>query len=109
MNLEQIQLHQSLNYLVYGAMLQIMLESYGNTKSLAMFKPDLLTKHKNIMANWERESTYIFKFLQDCEGGLEVIQQYYHIVNVFEKVIAATKDGSSFDNLMDKLNELGSN
>lgn len=104
--LEKLQLEQSLNFLVYGAQLQLMLESYGNSDQLAMFNRDLLTKHKNILVNWERESAKIFKFLQDCEGGLEVIQQYYQVVNVFEKVIQATKDGAKFDKLFDKLDEL---
>jgi hypothetical protein len=81
-----IQVNQSINKLMYGAFLELMLESYGNTDRLIGFDHNLKVKHHNIWKNWERESAGIFRFLEDS-GNEEVIKQYHQIVNVVDRLM----------------------
>ena len=102
-----LQVKQSLNYLIYGALVEIMLDSYSNTHLLAYFDSNLLTKHKNLQANWERESKKIFAFLEK-NNNEEVIQQYHSIVNVLESLVESTKSQQDFTELMVIIEEFNS-
>ena len=84
--MKDLQVNQSINKLIYGAFLELMLESYGNTDRLIGFDHGLKVKHHNIWKNWERESKSIFQFLEKS-GNEEVIKQYHKIVNVVERLI----------------------
>lgn len=83
--MKDIQVHQSINKLIYGAFLELMLESYGNTYRLIGYDHNLKVKHRNILKNWERESKSIFLFLEKS-GNEEVIKQYHQLVNVVERL-----------------------
>jgi hypothetical protein len=86
MDKKDIQVKQSINKLMYGAFLELMLESYGNTDRLIGFDHNLKVKHHNILKNWERESAGIFRFLE-ASGNEEVIKQYHQIVNVVDRLM----------------------
>ena len=88
-------LKHSLNYLIYGAMVELMLESYSNTHSLTYFDQTLLNKHTNLMVNWKRESKKIFDYLE-TSGNELVIKQYHSIVNIFESIIKSTDKGEDY-------------
>jgi tetrahydromethanopterin S-methyltransferase subunit A len=83
---KNIQVNQSINKLMYGAFLELMLESYGNTDRLIGFDHNLKVKHHNILKNWERESAGIFRFLEGS-GNEEVIKQYHQIVNIVDRLM----------------------
>jgi hypothetical protein len=95
----KIQEKQSMAFLVYGAMIELMLDMYGNTHLLTYFDHTLLTKHKNLMPSWERESKKIFAYLEKS-GNVEVIQQYHNLTRVFEAVIGSTKSMKDLTELM---------
>jgi hypothetical protein len=94
-----LQLKQSLNYLIYGAMVEIMLDTYSNTNNLAYFDSNLLTKHKNLLTNWKRESAKIYRYLEQS-GNDEVIKQYHSIVNILESLMENTGEIRDFTELM---------
>jgi len=94
-----IQVKQSLNKLIYGAMVEIMLDTYFNTDKLIGFDRNLLTKHKNLLSNWKRESAGIFLYLEKS-GNQEVIKQYHSIVNILETLLENTGTIRDFTELM---------
>jgi NTP pyrophosphatase (non-canonical NTP hydrolase) len=94
-----LQLKQSLNYLIYGAMVEVMLDTYENTKLLTYFDSLLLQKHKNLIPSWKRESKKIFDFLE-ASGNTDVIEQYHSIVRTLEAVLATTNDKNKFTELL---------
>ena len=95
-----LQVSQSLNYLAYGAMVELMLDFYGNTNMLTYFDPALKTKHINLCTSWKRESKKIFDFLEKSENE-EVVKQYHNIVNIFEALIQSMRGGiEDFTELM---------
>jgi NTP pyrophosphatase (non-canonical NTP hydrolase) len=99
-----LQLKQSLNYLIYGAMVEVMLDSYENTKLLNYFDSLLLQKHKNLIPSWKRESKKIFDFLE-ASGNTDVIEQYHSIVRTLEAVLATTNDKDKFTELLSIIEE----
>ena len=102
---EALVLKQSLNYLIYGALCEIMLESYSNTYLLQSFDPNTRTKHKNLLTSWEKESKFIFKFVQEGETGEAAIKQYYQITDIFERIIESTKSGQKFEEIINYIDE----
>lgn len=101
MNLQE---KQSMNYLIYGACVELMLDTYSNTNMLAYFDSTLLHKHKNLIPSWQRESKKIFDYLERS-GNLEVIQQYHSMVSVLESFFASTrsmKDMTELLNIIEK-------
>jgi hypothetical protein len=104
----KLQEKQSINYLIYGALVEIMLDSYSNTNHLTYFDSLLLNKHKNLIPSWKRESKKIFDYLEKS-GNEEVIKQYHSIVNVLESIILSTKGGlNDFTKLMALIEEFQS-
>ena len=94
-----LQIKQSLSYLIYGAMVEIMLDTYSNTDKLTYFDSNLLTKHKNLLTNWKRESAKIYRYLEQS-GNEEVIKQYHSIVNIMESLLENTGEIRDFTELM---------
>ena len=98
--MSNLQIQQSINYLAYGAMVELMLDFYGNTNMLTYFDPALKTKHINLCTSWKRESKKIFDFLEKSENE-EVVKQYHNIVNIFEALIQSMRGGiEDFTELM---------
>jgi hypothetical protein len=103
MDKKAIQVNQSINKLIYGAFLELMLESYGNTDRLVGFDQNLKVKHHNLLKNWERESKGIFEFLEGS-GNEEVVKQYHQIVNVVERLIGLS-DLQAFTDILNFIDE----
>jgi hypothetical protein len=80
-------------------MVEIMLDTYFNTDKLIGFDRNLLTKHKNLLSNWKRESAGIFLYLEKS-GNQEVIKQYHSIVNILETLLENTGTIRDFTELM---------
>lgn len=99
-----IQVKQSLNYLVYGAMVELMLEAYSDTDRLTYFDSTLMQKHRNLIPTWKRESKKIFDYLEKS-GNEEVIKQYHSIVNIMESILKSTGDLQDFTGLMALIEE----
>src|SRR6056297_2746802 len=99
-----IQLKQSLSYLIYGAMVEIMLDTYSNTDRLTYFDSTLLQKHRNLIPTWKRESKKIFDYLEQS-GNEEVIKQYHSIVNIMESILRNTGNIQDFTGLMALIEE----
>ena len=100
-----IALKNSINYLIYGAMVELMLESYSSTNKLTYFDPALLNKHKNLVTNWKRESKKIFEHIE--KSGDEVyIRQYHSIVTILESILKSIGKGEDhFTGLMVLIDE----
>jgi hypothetical protein len=94
-----LQEKQSMNYLIYGAMCEIMLDTYENTTMLTYFDSLLLNKHKNLIPSWKRESKKIFDYLEKS-GHVEVVQQYHSMVNVLEAVVESTRSMKDLTELL---------
>jgi hypothetical protein len=94
-----LQEKQSMNYLIYGAMCEIMLDTYENTTMLTYFDSLLLNKHKNLIPSWRRESKKIFDYLEKS-GQVEVVQQYHSMVNVLEAVVESTRSMKDLTELL---------
>jgi hypothetical protein len=99
-----IQVKQSLNYLIYGAMVELMLDTYSNTNQLTYFDSTLLNKHRNLIPSWKQESKKIFDYLEKS-GNIEVIQQYHSLVSVLESVLKSTENMVSFTELLEIINQ----
>jgi hypothetical protein len=99
MDKKTIQVNQSINRIIYGALLELMLDSYGNTSIIKDFNHSLKVKHTNILTDWKRESKVIFDFLQKS-GNEEVILQYHQVVNVIEGIMKI-KDLDKFKEVLD--------
>ena len=99
-----IQVKQSLSYLIYGAMVELMLDAYSNTDRLTFFDSTLLQKHRNLIPTWKRESKKIFDYLEKS-GNEEVIKQYLSIVNILESILKSTADLQDFTDLMSLIEE----
>ena len=105
MKAKDIQVFQSLNYLMYGAFVELMLDTYSNTNQLTYFDPFLLNKHKNLLNDWKRESKKIFDYLEKS-GNEEVVKQYHSIVNIFEAIFVKSSQGiTEFSELMALIDE----
>ena len=102
---ERLEVTESLNYLIYGALVEIMLDSYSNTTHLKKFDSNLLIKHRNLMVSWQKESKFIFKYVQEGDNGEEAIRQYYQLINILEKIVESTKDEEKFEKLLDLIDE----
>jgi hypothetical protein len=99
-----IQVKQSLNYLIYGAMVELMLDTYSNTTKLTYFDSLLLNKHRNLIPSWKQESKKIFDYLEKS-GQIEVIQQYHQLVNIFEALLKSTESMVKFTELMEIIDQ----
>ena len=98
------QVKQSLNFLVYGAMVELMLDSYSNTNKLLYFDHTLLNKHRNLIPSWKQESKKIFDYLEKS-GNVEVIQQYHSLVTVLESVLNSAENMRDFTELLDIISQ----
>ena len=97
------QTKQSINKLIYGALVELMLESYGNTSMLTTYRHTLKNKHHNLLVEWKRESREIFQFLE-APGNEEIIKQYHQVVNVIEKIIELD-DLKKFTDILNMIDE----
>ena len=99
-----LQVKQSLNYLIYGSLVELMLDSYSNTNKLLYFDSTLLNKHRNLIPSWKQESKKIFDYLEKS-GNVEVIQQYHSLVTVLESVLNSAENMRDFTELLDIISQ----
>jgi hypothetical protein len=100
---KNIQVKQSINKIIYGALVELMLESYGNTNMLTTYRHTLKIKHHNLLNDWRRESMETFKFLES-PGNEDVIKQYHQVVNVIER-ITKLDDLQKFTDILNMIDE----
>lgn len=96
MNLQET---QSMNYLVFGATCELMLDTYANTNMLKYYSPTLRNKLRNLKPDLERESKKIFDYLEK-DGNEEVVKQYHGLVTVLETFLASTRSMKDLTELL---------
>lgn len=100
---KNVQVKQSINKLIYGALVELMLESYGNTNRLTTYDHTLKVKHRNLLHSWKKESLKTFKFLEEPKNE-KIIKQYHQVVNVIEKIIELD-DLQKFTDILNMIDE----
>lgn len=82
--LEKIHRKSSEEFLKYGVLIEIMLSKYSETKLLSDFSPSLLSKHKNLLAEWKRINKYHFDHVE--KNYPELLSEYYAQIEFFERI-----------------------
>jgi hypothetical protein len=91
-----IKTKQATNFLMYSALAEIQLSMYKNTSLLVHFDSDLLTKHKNLKASFERVSKKAHKLFNEQEQLI-----FFDMINLFEYLIELSGNTDKFTQLMD--------
>lgn len=82
-------------FLMFSAMSEVMLSMYKNTRMLKHYDPAIETKLKNLKVNFERVSKKAHQMFVEEEQ-----LTFFHMINVFERLIEASKDGKKFHQVM---------
>ena len=86
---------QTTCYLMFSAMCEIMLSMESKTKLLNTYDPALELKLKNLKANFERTTKRAHSIFNEREQLV-----FYHMINVFEKLIQRAENLEEFHSLM---------
>ena len=86
---------QTTCYLMFSAMCEIMLSMESKTKLLNTYDPALELKLKNLKANFERTTKRAHSIFDEREQLI-----FYHMINVFEKLIQRAENLEEFHSLM---------
>lgn len=86
---------QTTCYLMFSAMCEIMLSMESKTKLLNTYDPALELKLKNLKANFERTTKRAHSIFDEREQLI-----FYHMINVFEKLIQRAENLEDFHSLM---------
>ena len=86
---------QTTCYLMFSAMCEIMLSMESKTKLLTTYDPALELKLKNLKANFERTTKRAHSIFDEREQLI-----FYHMINVFEKLIQRAENLEDFHSLM---------
>jgi hypothetical protein len=80
---------------MFSAMCEIMLSMESKTKLLNTYDPALELKLKNLKANFERTTKRAHSIFDEREQLI-----FYHMINVFEKLIQRAENLEEFHSLM---------
>ena len=80
----EIQIRQSLKYLTYLAMQELLLENYEDCTFLKIYDHNVYLKHKNMVNGLKRSSNHAFKFIQKNDTDQEAIKQFHNFTSIFE-------------------------
>jgi hypothetical protein len=86
---------QTTCYLMFSAMCEIMLSMESKTKLLNTYDPALELKLKNLKVNFERTTKRAHSIFNEREQLI-----FYHMINVFEKLIQRAENLEEFHSLM---------
>jgi len=86
---------QTTCYLMFSEMCEIMLSMESKTKLLNTYDPALELKLKNLKVNFERTTKRAHSIFNEREQLI-----FYHMINVFEKLIQRAENLEEFHSLM---------
>lgn len=82
-------------FLMYSALCEIQLDLYENITLLNHFDPDLLTKHKNLKASFERNTKKAYSLFTESEQLI-----FFDMIKVFQALLEASVSNQEFTELM---------
>jgi len=85
---------QASAYLMFAALSEILLDCYEQTSLLKQYDPNLLTKLKNLKANFERTSAKAHSLFTEEEQLC-----FFNLIRIFEQLIEAASDTRDFSEL----------
>lgn len=87
---------QATAFLMYAALSEILLSTYGKTNLLVHYDPDLLTKFKNLRSSFERATKRAHNLFTEKEQLI-----FFDMINVFEALLESATKMEDFTELMD--------
>lgn len=82
-------------FFMFSALADIQLNLYKKTALLSTFDPDLLTKFKNLKANFERTTKKAYGMFEEKDQLV-----FFELINVFESIIQSAVDDKDFSELL---------
>lgn len=89
-----IKTKQSISYLLFSAMSEIMLSQYEHTHLLNQYDPNLHTKLKNLKANFERVSKKAYMMFTEDEQLV-----FFNLINILESLLESASNEEDFTEL----------
>lgn len=103
----ELQIRQSLKYLTYLAMQEVLLENYEDCTFLKIYDHNLYLKHKNMVTGLKRSSNSAFKFIQKDDEDQFAIKQFHNFTNIFEVLHnAIDKGGNLFIDCLEAIDQV---
>lgn len=103
----ELQIRQSLKYLTYLAMQEVLLENFEDCTFLKIYDHNLYLKHKNMVAGLKRSSNSAYNFIQKDDENSEAIKQFHNFTNIFEVLHnAIDKGGDLFGDCLDAMDQV---
>lgn len=103
----ELQIRQSLKYLTYLAMQEVLLENFEDCTFLKIYDHNLYLKHKNMVAGLKRSSNSAYNFIQKDDEDSEAIKQFHNFTNIFEVLHnAIDKGGDLFGDCLDAMDQV---
>jgi hypothetical protein len=86
---------QSISYLLFSAMSEIMLGQYEHTSLLNQYDPFLHTKLKNLKSNFERVSNKAHTMFTESEQLV-----FFNLINILESILESAAQEEDFTELI---------
>jgi len=103
----ELQIRQSLKYLTYLSLEQIMLDNYEDCRLLKVFNENLYQRHKKLIIGLKNNSEFAYKFIQKDDKDSEAIKQFHNFTNIFEVLHnAIDKGGNLFGDCLDAMDQV---
>ena len=103
----ELQIRQSLKYLTYLSMQEVLLENYEDCTFLKIYDHNVYLKHKNMVNGLKRSSGSAYKFIQKDDKDQEAIKQFHNFTNIFEVLHnAIDKGGNLFGDCLDAMDQV---
>jgi len=103
----ELQIRQSLKYLTYLAMQEVLLENYEDCRFLKVFNENLHKRHKKLVKGLKHNSNFAYAFIQKDDKDQEAIKQFHNFTNIFEVLHnAIDKGGNLFGDCLDAMDQV---
>jgi len=99
---EQKRLYKiSFHRLIFSSMNEVLHSTYLESSPVKDWDPNLALKLRNMKAQLARELKRDYDIINEL-GGIEAVQLFYQLTNIFEKIIEVAQAGNprSFENLI---------
>ncbi|HEY4756028.1 MAG TPA: hypothetical protein VIH28_08245 [Ignavibacteriaceae bacterium] len=99
---EQKRIYQiSFNRLIFSSMNEVMHSTYLESSAVKNWDSNLALKLRNIKGQLANELKKDYQIIESL-GGLEAIQLFYKLTNIFERIIETAQIGNprEFENLI---------
>lgn len=91
----ELQIRQSLKYLTYLAMQEVLLENYEDCTFLKIYDHNVYLKHKNMVNGLKRSSNHAYKFIQKDDKDQEAIKKFHNFTRIFEVLHNSIDNGGN--------------